>query len=79
MTMLSGTPCPPRLAGIPFTLNRASQTVGGKSQIGSVEAFGEPVVDVGEHDARLVWAGLLDDKAGEALLLRAAAAPSRPW
>jgi hypothetical protein len=36
-------------------------------QIGSVEAFGEPVVDVGEHDARLVWVALLDDKAGEAL------------
>src|SRR6516162_7828400 len=34
-TISSGTPWPPRLAGTPFTLNSASQMVGGKSFIKS--------------------------------------------
>jgi hypothetical protein len=34
-------------------------------QIGSVEAFGEPVVDVGEHGARLVALALRREQPGE--------------
>ena len=35
-------------------------------QIGGVEAFGEPVVDFGEHRARFVAAASIAQQAGEA-------------
>src|SRR5271155_4828991 len=38
----------------------------GVLQVGGVEAFGEPVVDVGEHRARLVALALLREQPREA-------------
>jgi hypothetical protein len=38
----------------------------GVLQVGGVEAFGEPVVDVGEHRTRVIAAPLLREQASEA-------------
>ena len=38
----------------------------GVLQIGGIEAFGEPVVDVGEHHARLIATALRGEQAAQA-------------